>query len=168
MGIFESSLIVYIILLLLIIIYIVRISNNKDIIKENMKDPITDKANIKNARKYYAKKKTFKYLLIAAIAILTIFILWDFTDLEVGIIDYFSYDIYKEQEFNRALYLFPIYIFIIRQIIFEVKVGDFLFKYYKVDEPVLEENLLKTLLYKKPQQAKPTTQEKTNENKESK
>lgn len=162
MAIFESTLIVYVILVLLIILYLVRISNNQDIIKENMKDPITDKANIKNAKKYYSRKKTYQILLYISILLLIICILWDFTDLEVSVINYISYNIYKEEEFNRNIYLFPIYLILIRQIILEVKLGDFLFKYYEIKEPVLEENPLKTILYKKPKQTL------TNEKKENK
>ena len=162
MKIFESQIIIYIILVILILILMARISNNNDLIKENSKDKPKDFANMRNARKFFSNKKTFKGLLLAALIILIISLIWDFTSLEVGFIDYFATDIYKEEPFNRSYYLIPIYLLVIRQIIIEVKVGDFLFKYLKVDEPVLEQNLLKTLLYKK----KPQTTEQivTNEN----
>lgn len=162
MNTFESPVILYVVLILLILILIARILNNQDLIKDNSKDQLTDKANIKNARKYFANKKTFKGLLIVSIISLIIIIICDFTSIDAQLIDYFSYELYDETETNRLLYLFPIYIFIIRQIILEVKIGDFLFKYYKVDEPVLEENLLKILLYKKPSQP---TQNQSQENK---
>lgn len=152
MKIFESQIIIYIILVILILILMARISNNDDLIKNNSKDRRKDLANMRNARKFYSTKKTFKGLLLVAIIILAISLIWDFTSLEVGFIDYFATDIYKEEPFNRSYYLIPIYILVIRQIIIEVKVGDFLFKYLKVDEPVLEQNLLKTLLYKKKSQ----------------
>ena len=139
-----------IIVIILILLCIVRISNNNDLIKENSKDKKNDLENVKNARKYFSNKKTFKCLLIASIISIIIIIICDFTSIDAAIIDYFSTDIYQEKELNKVLYLVPIYIFVIREIIIEVKIGDFLFKYYKVEEPVLEENLLKTILYKKP------------------
>jgi Ca2+/H+ antiporter len=137
--------ILIIVLIFLILLYIVRISNNKDIIKENSKDQITDNANIKNARKHFANKKTFKYLLLLTILLTIVFLISDFTSIEAEVIDYFALDFYQEQEFNRILYLIPIYIIVVRNIILEVKMGEFLFKYYKVDEPVLDESLLKIM-----------------------
>lgn len=137
--------ILIIVLIFLILLYIVRISNNKDIIKQNSKDQITDKANIKNARKHFANKKTFKYLLLLTILLTIVFLISDFTSIEAEVIDYFALDFYQEQEFNRILYLIPIYIIVVRNIILEVKMGEFLFKYYKVDEPVLDESLLKIM-----------------------
>lgn len=137
--------ILIIVLIFLILLYIVRISNNKDIIKQNSKDQITDKANIKNARKHFANKKTFKYLLLLTILLTIVFLISDFTSIEAEVIDYFALDFYQEQEFNRILYLIPIYIVVVRNIILEVKMGEFLFKYYKVDEPVLDESLLKIM-----------------------
>lgn len=157
-----------IILIFLILLYIVRISNNKDIIKENSKDIITDKANIKNARKYYSKKKLFKFLLYISVLILIVIILCDFTDIEYQIIDFFSTDFSTEQDINKQLYLLPIYILVIRGIILEVKVGDFLFKYFKVEEPILEENPLKSILYKKPKPDKQDIQKEQSNNKEQK
>lgn len=154
MNMYTNPIILYIVLILLILILIARILNNQDLIKDNSKDKITDKANIKNARKYFANKKTFKILLIASILSIILILICDLTSIEAQIIDYFTYEIYTEQEINKQLYLLPIYLLVIRQIILEVKIGDFLFKYYKVDEPVLEENLLKMLLYKKPSQSK--------------
>ncbi len=157
-------LVLTIILIFLILLYAVRIMNNEDLVKNNSKDNLTDKANIKNARKHFAKKKEYKYMLIASIITLIIVLICDFTSLEATIIDYFSYDFYAEKEMNKTLYLLPIYIFVIRQIIIEVKIGEFLLKYYKVDEPVLEENILKGILYK--QKKTPPTPQQTNIKKE--
>lgn len=137
--------ILIIVLIFLILLYIVRISNNQDIIKQNSKDKITDTANIKNARKHFSNKKTFKYLLLLSILLIIFFLISDFTSLEAQIIDFFAYDFYEEQDFNKLLYLVPIYIIIVRNIILEVKMGEFLFKYYKVDEPELDESLLKIM-----------------------
>lgn len=137
--------ILIIVLIFLILLYIVRISNNQDIIKQNSKDKITDTANIKNARKHFSSKKTFKYLLLLAILLIIFFLISDFTSIEAQIIDFFAYDFYEEQDFNKLLYLIPIYIIIVRNIILEVKMGEFLFKYYKVDEPELDESLLKIM-----------------------
>ncbi len=48
--------ILIIVLIFLILLYIVRISNNQDIIKQNSKDKITDTDNIKIARKLFSSK----------------------------------------------------------------------------------------------------------------
>ncbi len=154
-----------IVLVFLILLYLVRVSNNKDIIKANSKDKTTDNANIKNARKYYSKKKSFRFLLYISILILIVILLCDFTSIEYQIIDYFSTDFQTEQDINKQLYLLPIYILVIREIILEVKVGDFLFKYFKVEEPVLEENPLKSILYKKPKTNKQDSQKENSSKK---
>lgn len=138
-----------IVLALLIGVYWIKNNNNEDIIKENCKSK-EDLANINNAKKVYSKTKISTTLLILTFTSLIIILLANFTDIDRAIIDYFSNEFYYEEEgFNYYLYLLPIYIYISRIILNEVKLGEFLLKYFKVDEPVLEENIIKTLLYKK-------------------
>lgn len=151
------------VLILLIVILVIKILSNKDIIKENSKNE-TDIANVKYAKKYYRKTKTATITLLVSIFILIMLLICDFTDFDKYIIDYFSTEFYVEQEFNRTLYFIPIYIYIARCIIIEVNIGDYLYKYFKVEEPQLEENLLKSILYKKPKQVTP--QENNNNNNE--
>lgn len=138
-----------IILVILILLVIVRYSNNMDLVKNNSKDINLDKLNVKNARKYFNKQKTFVVLFWVAIFSFIAILFCHQTRIDTIIIDYFSIGFYEEQEFNKALYLFPIYVLVIRELIIDVKIGDFLFKYYKVKEPELEEGLLKAILFKK-------------------
>lgn len=142
------------VLILLTAMYIIKLITNKDLVHDYGKDEL-DIANYKNARKYYAKTRTSIVVLIAAIALIIGLLLCDFTSIDASIIDYFSADFYTENELDRTLYYLPIYLYIIRLLVIEVKVGDYLYKYFKVDEPVLEENPLKSInvkniLYKKP------------------
>lgn len=137
-----------IILALFIIIYTIKQSNNEDIIKENCKSK-EQLANINNAKKVFSKTKVSNIVLILDLLILIIFLICDFTSLDAQIIDYISSDFYTESDFDRTLYFIPIYIYIARLIYNQVKYGEFLLKFFNVKEPVLEENLIKTLLYKK-------------------
>lgn len=139
------------ILIILILILLIKISNNHDIIKQNSKDE-NNKANIKYAKKYYTKTKTSIILLIISTLSLIILLVCNYTDIDKYIIDYFSTQFYEEKTFNTNLYYIPIYIYIARCIIIQVNIGDYLYKYFKIEEPQLEENLLKSILYKKPQQ----------------
>ena len=138
----------FLFLICLIIIEMIKKSNNDDLIKENCKSQ-EQYENIKNAKKVFHQTKTANFLLILAIATLIIFILCDFTSIEATIIDYISADFFDETKFDRTLYFVPFYILIAREIIIQVKIGEFLLKYFNVKEPVLEENIIKTILYKK-------------------
>lgn len=152
MKIFDSPTILFVILIFTILIYIVKISNNDDLIKNHSKDKITDKANLKNARNVFSKTKTSKIALALAIITLLLCLICDFTSIEANIINYISTDIYEEVAFDRLLYLAPIFIYLCRNIVIEVKAGEFLLKYYKTEEEKLEinTNALKSILYKKP------------------
>ena len=136
------------ILVLLIIIFIVKYLTNKETIDINCKDE-NDLANIKYARKYYTKTKTSFVALIISLIMLIVLLLSQYTDIDKYIIDYLSTDFYQEKALDTTLYYIPIYIIIMRFIVIEVKVGDYLYKYFKVEEPHLEENPLKSILYKK-------------------
>lgn len=136
------------ILILLIIIFIVKYLTNKETIDANCKDE-NDLANIKYARKYYTKTKTSFVALIISLIMLIVLLLSQYTDIDKYIIDYLSTEFYQEKTLDTTLYYIPIYIIIMRFIVIEVKVGDYLYKYFKVEEPHLEENPLKSILYKK-------------------
>ena len=139
------------VLVFMILVYLVKKSSNSEVIRENCKTP-NDKANVVNARKVYNNTNTSKVLLIASIAALIFVILLKFTSLEYVIRDYISSDFVEEKEFSYLIFVAPAYIFVSRLIINEVKLGDFLYKFFKVKEPELEENLIKTILFKKPAQ----------------
>lgn len=154
-----------IILILLILVYMVRVSNNEDIIKNNLKYE-TDKTNIKNAKKHFSKSKASLILTFASIIVLIVFIIMDFTSIDAQIIDYFSTDFYKEQEFERMYYFLPLYVIVGNAIYIQVRTGDFLLKYFKTQEEEFEIKINKEkimgLLYKK----KTTTDTTSEENKQ--
>ena len=144
-----------IVLVILVLIWYVKYSGNKELIKEHCKTP-NDKANIINAKKVYKNDRTSMALLILSIVALVIVLLVKFTKIDFLIHDYISTDIVEEKDFGYIIFLIPCYIYVSRLIINEVRIGDFLYKFFQVKEPELEENLLKTILYKK---AKPITTE---------
>ena len=135
------------ILVLFIIILIVKYLTNKETIYNNCQNE-NDLANIKYARKYYTKTRTSYVALIFSLVALIVLLLSQYTDIDKYIIDYFSTDFYQEKPLDTTLYYIPIYILVMRFIVIEVKVGDYLYKYFQVEEPHLEENPLKSILYK--------------------
>lgn len=137
------------ILAFLILICVVKVLNNDDIAKQCIKTE-KDKANIKNARKVYSTGKESLVFLITAIVSLIVIMLLNFTNIEYAIKDFISTEIISpEKHFSYYYYLIPIYILVCRQIMIEVKISEFIYKFFNVEEPELEENLVKTLLYKK-------------------
>ena len=143
--------ILFIVLLFLIVIYIVKKSGNDDIAKQHSKTP-SDKANVANARKVYRRATTEKILLIATIVSIIVLVLLQFTDIGYIIEDYISPDFVERREFNPMYYLLPCYLFVTRIIIVEVRVGDYIYKYFNLEEPELDVNakeLIKSMLYKK-------------------
>lgn len=154
------------ILLCLIVLYIIKLNGNVDIIRENCTTD-SDAVNIKNGQKVFYKSRESIILLIAFFLTLGICLIFNFTNIGYSIIDYFAIDFYEPGKFNYGYYLVPVYILVIREIIVQVKIGDFLYKYFKVKEPELEDGALKSMvmgiLYKK----KPDNSDNKNEKKES-
>ncbi len=148
-------------------IYYLKIMSNKDIVKQGCKTE-QDKANVKNARKTYSTTKTAYFLLALAILSLIVVLLMQFTNIEYIIKDFISTEIIEEtKSFSYKLYFIPLYIFISRQIIIEVNIGDFLYKFFNIEEPQLEESPVKMLLEKTPLYKKvPVPQEKPKEKEE--
>ena len=142
--------ILILILAFLILICVVKVLNNDDIAKQCCKND-QDLANIKNARKVYSTTKESLVLLIVAIVSLVVILLLNFTDIEYVLKDYFSTEIFSKDDtiFSYYFYLIPIFILVSRQIVIEVKISEFLYKFFNITEPELEENVLKSLLYKK-------------------
>lgn len=162
--------ILLIILIFLILLCYIRISNNEDLIDANCKTD-NDLINIKNAKKVFRKAKIPKILLLISLLSLIIILLCQFTDIDVKIIDYISIDLIHNvynKKFNFNLYFIPIYIIVIREILIQVKIGEFILKFFNAEEPKLEENPLKYLLYKKvptnSNNANLTNTEKNNDN----
>lgn len=138
----------------LVVLYIVKLNANAEVIRDNCKTD-SDAVNVKNGQKVFSKTRVANILLILCILSLVVCLLFNFTNIGHMVIEYFSYDFYKPKDFNYYFYLVPVYIFIIREIIVQVQIGDFLYKYFNVKEPELEENLLKSILYKKKPEDKP-------------
>lgn len=147
------------ILIFLVLMLFAKISTNKDTVKQACKTE-QDKANVKNARKVYSTAKEAYVLLAASIISLIAVILMRTTNIIYIVKDYVSADfVEKNQSISVYCYLIPIYILVCRQIVIEVKISEFLYKFFNVEEQVLEENPLKNLLYKKAptkNQKKPT------------
>lgn len=147
----------FVILFFLVVLVAIRISNNNDLINTHSQNE-QDLANIANAKKVFRRSKTSNYILLGTILLLAILLLCNFTDLDYKIIDYVAIDIVEEPEFNNYFYFVPVYLLVIREIFIQVKIGEFLLKFFKVEEQELnikEEVLepLKSTLYKKvPQQ----------------
>ena len=139
---------------LLIGVLVGRMSRNDDLIKKNNKT-IVDTANVKNAKKYYHNSKAATISLLIGIAMIVFCILCEFTDIETKFIDAFSTDFVETKELNRKLYLIPVYYLIAREIIIQVKISEYLQKFYndkEKEEKITMEDLkkidLKKVLYK--------------------
>ena len=141
--------ILVLVLIVMGLVCYVKFTNNKELAKKNCKSE-TDKANVKNARKTYSRTITTKVLLILSLVSLIIVMLMNFTDIEFFLKDFISADIVeKGKTFSYYFYLIPLYILVSRQIIIEVNLGDFLYKFFNVEEPEPEGGMIKGLLYKK-------------------
>lgn len=140
-------------LVFLILIGIVRYSNNKDLINNNCNDEQT-LANVNNAKKVLRKSKTYNILFMIAAISLIIVMICNFTDLDDALIEYISIDFYQPKAFDYNLYFIPAYAIVIREILIQVRIGEFLLKYFKVKEEELDianeviNPVMKNLLYK--------------------
>ena len=149
-----------IILFVLIIVYIIRISNNNDIIKKHIKTE-EDKAFIKKTKKEQHKTKLSLALFGISIVVLIICLICDYTTIDYILLDYFSTEFIKEPEFNKLFYFTTPYILIINLIYTQVNIGDKILNYFKTQEEELAielgaaKEIVMGILYKK----KPTTED---------
>lgn len=140
---------ILIILVFILIICIVKIISNNDIAKEHAKTPEAI-ANVKNAKKVLSRAKYSIILLIAAIVLTILILISKYTEIDTAIIEYFSTDFYRKDFYNPKFFYIPAFILVSRQIIVEVKISEFLHKYFNlVEEEVDTKELLKSVLYKK-------------------
>ncbi len=140
--------ILVLVLVLLVGVCYIKYMGNKELIKNNCKTEV-DKDNAKNARKVYSSTKTSKALLILSFVSLIIVFLLKFTDIDYIIRDFVSTELIERRSISYLAFLIPFYILVSRQIIIEVNLGDFLYKFFNVEEPQLEEGAIKSLLFKK-------------------
>ena len=161
-------LILTIVLIALFIVMYGRISKNNDLIKKNNKT-IVDTANVKNAKKYFHNTKIATITLLIGVFILLFCIVCEFTDIETNFIDMFSTDIIENIELDRKFYFFPLYFLIAREIYIQVKISEYLQKFF--DDHEIEEKIdlksidIKKILYKpaKPKPEDPNKVIRTNE-----
>lgn len=140
---------VLIILIFVLLICVVKIVSNNDMIKEHSKTP-EDKANVKNAKRVFSNAIYANILIIAAAIITLLIVLCQFTTLDTILINYFSTDFYKDDFYNVNFYYIPAFIILTRKIIIEVKISEFLHKYFNViEEEVNTKELIQNVLYKK-------------------
>lgn len=136
------------ILILLIGICYIKYIGNKELIKNNCKTE-EDQNNAKNARKVYSTTKTSYVILALSGLSLIIVLLLNFTNIDYAIRDFISTEIVEKREFSYYSYLIPIYILVCRQIIIEVNLGEFLYKFFNVEEPEMDNTFIKNILSKK-------------------
>lgn len=153
---------ILVILIFLILICLVKISNNQDIIKNHCKTR-DDKANVKNAKKVFGHARYSIIMLIISIISVVIILICQFTTIDTVIINYFSVDIYEADFFNHNFYYVPVFLIICRQIIIEVKLSEFLHKFFNVvEEEISGKEVIKSYLYKKtPSKKNPETEVET-------
>jgi len=136
------------ILILLIGICYIKYIGNKELIKNNCKNE-EDQNNAKNARKVYSSTKTSNVILILSGLSLIIVLLLNFTNIDYAIRDFLSTEFVEKREFSYYSYLIPIYILVCRQIVIEVNLGEFLYKFFNVEEPEMDNTIIKNILSKK-------------------
>ena len=147
-------LILIIILIALFIVMYGRISKNNDLIKNNNKT-IVDTANVKNAKRYFHNTKAATITLVIAVFLLLACIICEFSDIETKIVDMFSTNIIETIELDRKFYFFPLYFLIAREIYIQVRISEYLQKFFddhekeeKIDLNKLKEIDIKKILYK--------------------
>jgi hypothetical protein len=126
---------IYILLGLILLLYVVRRSNTSDLYKLAN---ITTNEQIKNYDDSILVIKSTKFscllLLCALISLITITLIRH-TKIELFFMNYFGTEIYRDDiSINFAWYALPFFIIIIRGIIIEVNIGDYLKKNYNLTE----------------------------------
>ena len=141
---------IYILLGLILLLYVVRRSNTSDLYKLAN---ITTNEQIKNYDDSILVIKSTKFscllLLCALISLITITLIRH-TKIELFFMNYFGTEIYRDDiSINFAWYALPFFIIIIRGIIIEVNIGDYLKKNYNLtEEEISAKEAVKGLLFK--------------------
>lgn len=148
---------IYLILGLIVFLFIIRKSNTDDLIKEaNINTEEKQKDLIENI--LLIKSTKTSCILLAAVLISIILIaLIRHTNIDLFFIQYFD-SVLKKEGLNLSLtwYALPAFILIIRGIIIEVNIGDYIKKTYNLTEVEVDvKGEVKNLLIKK----KPTTKD---------
>ncbi len=155
---------ILVILIFLVLVCLVKVSNNHDLIKANCKTPEAT-ANVKNAKKVFNREKYSIAFFAIGVLLIIFIVICQFTTLDTIIINYFSADFYTEDFFNSYLYYIPAFILVSRKILVEVKMSEFLHKYFEVvEEEISSAEVLKSILYKKKPAATPPSDGKDAKN----
>lgn len=145
---------IYILIGFIFLIYLVRKSNTDDLIKQA--NITTDDQKNKLAEESLKYKTTkfscllFSIALISLVAIAAIRL----TSLEVAFLDYFGTGInHKEVYISPIWYITPFFVLVIRGIIIEVNLGDYVLRTYNLKEEEIDTkealNSIKGMFYKK-------------------
>ena len=141
---------IYILLGLILLLYIVRRSNTSDLYKLAN---ITTDEQIKNYDDSILVIKSTKFscllLLCALISLVTITLIRH-TKIELFFMNYFGTGIFRDDiSIHYVWYALPFFIIIIRGIIIEVNIGDYLKKNYNLtEEEISAKEAVKGLLFK--------------------
>lgn len=141
---------IYILLSLILLLYVVRRSNTSDLYKLAN---ITTDEQINNYNDSILTIKSTKFscllLLCALISLVTITLIRH-TKIELFFMNYFGTGIFRDDiSIHYAWYALPFFIIIIRGIIIEVNIGDYLKKNYNLtEEEISAKEAVKGLLFK--------------------
>lgn len=153
---------IYLLLGLIIFVFIIRKSNTDDLIKEANMTTEEQKKNF-NENVLLIKSTKFSCILLGAtlLSILLILLIRQ-TDIDLFFIKYFDSVLIKEGlNIPITWYALPFFILVIRGIIVEVNIGDYIKKTYNLTEVEVDvKGEVKNLLKKK----KPTTNDSPSQN----
>lgn len=147
---------IYILLGFIVFIYFIRKSNTNDLVKQaNLNDEQED-AFEEAVAEIKSTKLSCAFLAISLISIIVI-VLIRFTTIELFFMNYFGNGWFREDiTVSLAYYGIPFFALIIRGIIIQVNIGDYIKKNYDLHEEEVDlKKEAKKLLFK---QKKPTTE----------
>lgn len=152
---------IYILIIFIFLIYLVRKSNTEDLIKQANLTTDQQKNDLEEKTiKYKTTKFSCLLFTIALISLVTIASI-RLTSIETKFLDYFGTGInHKEMIIPIIWYITPFFILVIRGILIEVHVGDYVLKTYNLKEEEIDTkealNTVKGLFYKKAPTSTPT------------
>ena len=148
---------IYLLLGLIVFVFIIRKSNTDDLIKEANITTDEQKNNfIENVLKIKSTKSSCALLTASLISIIVIALIRH-TSIDLFFLQYFDNILIKEElNVPYTWYALPLFIIIIRGIIIQVNIGDYIKKTFNLTEVEVDvKSEVKNLLVKK----KPTTEE---------
>ena len=141
---------IYIVLGLILFLYIIRRSNTSDLVKQANINTDED-INKYNEAVLLIKSTRFSViLLVATLVSIIIIALIRHTTIELFFLNYFGTGIFREdQTIAFTYYALPFFILIIRGILIEVNIGDYIKKNYALtEEEISVKDAAKSILFK--------------------